>query len=336
MMSKLYSPAILVTLKTFIKKTQKEYVFNQNMRRKMGLGKQSLEIILNECKYKKISGDLLCIGKQTVHLDRMHTLRLFNKYNFSTDMINSLFQNKKFDTITRHSHSTLFDNDLFSSFSDAKYHCLDRSTYEGATIIHDMNTPINKDLHNRFDFIFNGSCMDNVFNPVSFIINTSNMLKTGGRIVHIECATSAPGAYLMFSPEWFFSYYAVNNFYDCKVYVAIAKKKGINRYIFDTDLYVWQPFFTRNIYYCDIDACKTIDGIMYVIVIAEKKNDSTSHICPVQMQYLDKNSIDWRQKFKIFELSERPLINLQNQHYLDSNSPTPFLSDHYIYIGSGF
>ncbi len=59
----------------------------------------------------------------------------------------------------------------------------------------------------------------------------------GGRILHIECATGVPGAYLMYSPEWFFSYYAINNFIDCKVYVTIARDEGCNRHIFNTDLY---------------------------------------------------------------------------------------------------
>ncbi len=47
---------------------------------------------------------------------------------------------------------------------------------------------------------------------------------------------------------------------------------------------------------------------MHVIVVAEKEEDSTSHLCPIQMQDLDKNTIDWHQKYYDFKKSERLLI----------------------------
>ena len=64
--------------------------------------------------------------------------------------------------------------------------------------------------------------------------------------MHIECAGGVPGAYLMYSPEWFFSYYAINNFKDCKVYVTIAEEEGKALHMFDVELYHWQPFYTQG------------------------------------------------------------------------------------------
>ncbi len=299
----------------------------------MGISKQTLEMLLHENRYKAISGNFLCTGKQTVHVDYSHAVKLFHKYGLPTDNLENYYISKKFDTLTKHANETILDNDLLSCFSDATYNCLDRSSYEGATIIHDMNTPIPKNLHEQFDFIYNGSCMDNVFDPVSFIRNTSDMLKVGGRILHVECASGFPGAYLMYSPEWFFSYYAVNNFIYCNIYVIIAGDEGISAYTFDTDLFVWQPFFTRTDNYKYIEACKTINGSMYVIVLAEKGKKSTGNLSPVQMQYLDENSVDWRQQYYLYKKSGRPLIKPDHKN---NDVVLPYLSDHYKYLGGNF
>jgi len=299
----------------------------------MGINKQTLEMLLNENEYKKISGNFLCVGKQTVHVDLNHAIELFGRYGLSIDSLNNLYSLKKFDTSTRHGNETIFDHDLLACFSVAKYHCLDRSKYEGATIVHDMNTPIPENMYGQFDFIYNGSCMDNLFNPVSFIQNTSRMLKTGGRILHIECAAGVVGAYLMYSPQWFFSYYAINNFKDCKVYVTIAREEGRNRFIFDTDLFSWKPFFTLQDDYNYIKGIQSINGLMHVIVIAEKGKKSTNDLYPIQMQYLDKKTMDWRHKYYDFKKSERPLIKLKHR---DNDSVLPYLSDHFEYLGSKF
>ena len=297
----------------------------------MGINRQTLELLINENNHKNISGNFLSIGKQTVNVDLLNAIELFQKYSLSTKELEALYAFRKFDTSTRHAAESILDNDLLSCFSTAKYHCLDRSTYEGATLIHDMNKPISRNLCEEFDFIYNGSCMDNIFDPVSFIRNTSEMLKTGGRVVHIECATGVPGAYLMFSPEWFFSYYALNNFIDCKVYVTVAKEDGKTRHIFDADWFSWQPFFSRQDNYSDIKACRSIEGLMHVIVIAEKGSQSSSHLCPIQMQYLDEKAVDWRKKYYEYKMTGRVLIK---PNHRKDDEVLPYLTDHYEYLGS--
>ena len=52
--------------------------------------------------------------------------------------------------------------------------------------------------------------------------------------------------YLSFSPEWFYSYYAINNFADCKVYVCHQTEKGETRTIYDTNLFEYKPEFTSE------------------------------------------------------------------------------------------
>lgn len=137
----------------------------------------------------------------------------------------------------------------------------------------------------------------------------------------------------MYSPEWFFSYYAINDFIDCKIYVTIATEEGETTNFFDTDLYAWSPYFTRDPNYKLIEACKSINGLMHVIVIAQKGENSSSEKRPIQMQYLDENCVDWRKKYHEYSKTKRSLLSLESKK---NNIKLPYLSDHYSYIGSGF
>ncbi|MBT3489777.1 MAG: hypothetical protein HON68_09290 [Gammaproteobacteria bacterium] len=212
------------------------------------------------------------------------------------------------------------------------YNVMDISDYEGANIIHDLNDPVPESLHSKFDFLYTGGCLDNVFNPVSLLVNSTNLLKEGGRIAHYETFQGLLGAYLMFSPEWFFSYYAINGFTDVKVYVCHHKDPNITRFDYSTDLYLWQPYFTRNDKFNYYDAAMNTRGIFYTMVIAEKGSSSTSNRMPVQLQYLDDNTVDWRKKYDTFKESDRGLLKGESE----SEYTLPFNSDHFLYLGSGY
>lgn len=301
----------------------------------MGINKQTLALLLSEQKYRPITGDFLCIGKQTVNVPLDALLGLFERHGVPDRMMKDAIRQENMDVKTRHAGSSVYDHSLIKAMAggNVKYNCLDVSDYEGADIIHDMTSPVPSSLHEKFDFIYNGSCMDNVFDPVSFIRNTSRMLKPNGRIIHIECAGAVAGAYLMFSPEWFFSYYAINEFVDCKVYVTIARNSTGHPAIFDTALYHWRPPFTRDPNYDYIEGCKSINGLMHVIVVAEKGAKSTSDANPMQSQYFGSSDRDWREMYPVFSESGRTLLKAPRH---EEGKALPLLSDHYQYLGDGF
>lgn len=298
----------------------------------MGILKQVLDMMLHEHQYKPITGQLLSIGKQTVNISAENIDKLFNKHQITTgDDWQALTAHNR-DTSTRHSHGFITDQGLYSTFCHAQYQCLDISDYEGATIIHDMNEPICERYHRSFDFIYNGSCMDNLFDPVSFIKNTSKMLKPGGRILHLEAMANVTGAFLHFSPEWFYSYYAINRFNDCKVY-AFRVDSANSRFEFDSDLFLWSPFFTRQANYDYLSAAKAVDGYMYLLVVAEKGEDSTCDRHPQQMQYIHSGCIDWREHHHQFDNTNRPILGTSHQK---RSIKIPFETDHFRYLGSAF
>ena len=191
-------------------------------------------------------------------------------------------------------------------FESTKF--LDVTDYEGADIVHDLGTPVDQSLYEQFDFIYNGSCLDNMFNPGTALINMSKMLKRGGRILHIEHATPFNGPYLIYSPGWFFDYYVTNGFADVKVHLALFTTAN--------DL-AFGPWYLHY-YNWPAENSGVLpkgpgpDVHMILIVLAEKKDDSTCERQPVQNQY--RQTAELRQAFnsKIDTVltSPRPIFSI--------------------------
>jgi len=298
----------------------------------MGMPKQVIKLLLEEDKYKRIDGEFISFGKQTVSVTRSEMIRLLEKYGHDSKPIQSYYAEGRLDKKTRHGALKLEDVDVLSTFTKSNYSVMDISDYEGANILHDLNRPVPIKMHSKFDFVFTGGCLDNVFNPVSLLVNSSNLLKEGGRVVHYETFQGLLGAFLMFSPEWFYSYYSVNDFDDVKVYVCHHKKNSESRFNYDTDIYLWKPSFTRSKNFNYLDAATASRGILYCLVIAQKGGASSTDKMPIQLQYLDDNSDDWRRNSQLYEKSDRELLSVEYQ--TDYN--LPFNSDHFVYLGSGY
>lgn len=292
----------------------------------MGVTKQALKMFLHESEHRLWEGELITFGKQTVGISNDTVLELFRKYGLEVEP--EKVTGKEFrDSQTRHSDQTIEDAQLFKLIGNINYNCMDVSDYEGANIIHNLNYPIDETLEGRFDIVYTGGCLDNVFNPVSLLINSTKLLKSGGRVFHYESFKGLIGAYLYFSPEWFYSYYAVNDFRDVKVYVCHQTQKGHNRFDYDTDIYLWKPDFTRQLDFDYFEAATNAQGILYCMVVAEKGESSTSEVMPIQLQYINSsNCKNWRE----YRGLDRPLL----KGHRNTPSPTLFNSDHFTYCGS--
>ena len=104
-------------------------------------------------------------------------------------------------------------NSVPSRYADFVFHLLgsttvdslDYSTYEGATIQHDLNVPIPKELHHQFDFILDSGSLEHVYNCQEAILSYMKMCKVGGSLVLILPANNQLGhGFYQFSPEFFY------------------------------------------------------------------------------------------------------------------------------------
>ena len=95
------------------------------------------------------------------------------------------------------------------------------TNYEGAEVIHDLNTPIPDKLIETADFILDGSTLDNLFNPANGLQSITRMLRSGGRFLALNMASTHASPYTIMTPHWFADYLAINQFEDAKVYVTV-------------------------------------------------------------------------------------------------------------------
>src|SRR6266705_1732482 len=249
----------------------------------MGIPSQFARIILREHRDRPITGAILSIARQTVYLDAQQAGGLVEGELGHPPL--RWPQALELDRHTRGAHSRrlVTDRGFYSLFSDATYGCLDVTAYEGADIVADLCRPLPADLENRFDFVVNGSCLDNIFDPAMALRNMTRLMKPGGRIIHVERASRAHNVYVAFALSWFHDYYAINDFADCQVYLAQWDNLLDGRW----DIYRYCPVIEQDgrISYFGEDRFyfPYRDGL--AVVIAEKGERSTWEKSPVQFEY---------------------------------------------------
>jgi hypothetical protein len=270
-------------------------------------------------------------GRQTVHasIEELSSLLNLSVPNCSAD-------------ITRHSvyygENHISDIDLLQTiFPGADIDVFDRSDYEGANRIVDLNLPIPPEYHSLYDLVYTGGCLDNIFNPFQVLINSSMLLEHSGTVIHYESAAGLIGAYLYYTPEWFYSYYSVNCFADIHCFLLNHIQPSSHRFKYLTESYRYQPRFTRSTDFDYLESSFSNKGIFYNLVIAQRCPSSTIYSIPVQLQYLDNKSVDWTTNDSLFTSSLR-LDLFKKYSSFQANHPRtlPYKSDHYAYIGSAF
>jgi hypothetical protein len=168
----------------------------------MGIDVHGLNF-LKYSKKKKPFGDVITIGRQGIHVSEPVIKDILK--------ISSEYKN----------HS--FCEELFKSYLEAtKVESIDNSNYEEATHIHDMNQSLPSNFINKYDTVFDGGCLEHIYNVPQALKNCSLFCKPGGQILHALPANNCCGhGFWQFSPELFFSLYSKNNGYDeTEVFIA--------------------------------------------------------------------------------------------------------------------
>jgi hypothetical protein len=89
---------------------------------------------------------------------------------------------------------------------------IDASSYEKASLIHDMNRPIGDELKRNFSVVIDGGTLEHVFNFPVAIQNCMEMLEVGGHFFTITMANNFMGhGFYQFSPELFYRIFSPEN-----------------------------------------------------------------------------------------------------------------------------
>lgn len=104
-------------------------------------------------------------------------------------------------------------NDFFVKYFESKLiSVIDYSSYQGADIIHDLNTPISDEFDNRYDVVIDGGTLEHIFNFPIAISNMMRMVRVGGRVFLSTPANNQCGhGMYQFSPELMFRVFSPEN-----------------------------------------------------------------------------------------------------------------------------
>lgn len=267
----------------------------------MGISPSLARAIVQEHKYKPIIGDVVLIGVQTMGMTVNEARELCREQGI--EPLPGLPDDQMIDKATRGGHGKdwISDKGFFSLFTSARVTTVDVTDYEGADIIHDMHTPIPSHLEGIADFLWIGSCLDNMCDPITALQNSIKMLRLNGRLIDMEMAIQKYNAYLVYSPSYFFDFFAINRFADCKIYMAVLPEERVH--MGNWSYYQLKSFSaSKNMFPYD-RLPREYAAITYIV--AEKSEYSTWDQKPVQGQYRPDDS-PYREAYAVWQASTRP------------------------------
>jgi hypothetical protein len=126
-----------------------------------------------------------------------------------------------------------FADDVLRLLGADSVESMDFSSYEGASIVHDLNQPVPKELHGQFDLVFDGGTLEHVFNFPTSIRNSMELVRVGGRFVTATTGNNFCGhGFYQFSPELFFRVFSPENGFSV-LEMYMAEQGGRTRRVMD-------------------------------------------------------------------------------------------------------
>jgi hypothetical protein len=172
-----------------------------------------------------------------------------------------------------------FSEPLFRKYGAQTVESIDASDYEGASVIHDFNRPISRDLCGRFTLFVECGSIEHIYDVPRTIDNMSKLVADGGTILIVNLTNGYAGhGFYQFSPELFYSVFCeANGFSDTSICLI--------------DLYdVGKWYYIRN---PKLMGCRNViaQGRPYFIFCVTRKVASKSPICAQQSDY---ETVEWK------------------------------------------
>ena len=225
------------------------------------------------------------LGRQTVVLGIDHDIALIRSHGLEPHNVNL-----EIDRQTHGAHAAgqdfISDRTFFGLLGVKKVLAIDYTDYEGAEVILDLNKPVPDAYEGSMDFIVGGSVLDNIFDPATYIKNTSRLLRPGGRLFDQNILSQHHHPYCLVTPAWVHDYFVVNRYASCMVYIGEYAASGF------VHLYRLAP--SADDFMSDFGPPRGGLPIGFV-VIAEKGPQLTWQLVPIQDQYRsEEDSVRYR------------------------------------------
>jgi hypothetical protein len=168
----------------------------------MGINPNALRCLAREFKNGSDLDQTVMIGRQGVHVPKSqieHILNVEFKLGIPPDKIAA-------------AHDAKFAEELLTLLGAGEVHSFDYSDYEGATHVHDFNTPIPDCHKNKYTFLIDGGTLEHVFQFPTALKNCMEMLKVGGTYFGVTPTNNEMGhGFYQLSPELYFRAFSEPN-----------------------------------------------------------------------------------------------------------------------------
>lgn len=166
----------------------------------MAIDASDLYFLLREAKDRPFAGSVLALGKQDITVGAPMFRRLAARVGFVPA------QEPQGEPMT--------DSALFRALGFSESHSLDINAYEGAEVLHDLNSPdVPPNARGRYDVVFDRGTSEHVFHMPNMLTATARLTRTGGRVMHLSPSTNhLDHGFFMFTPQLFQAFYEANGF----------------------------------------------------------------------------------------------------------------------------
>jgi SAM-dependent methyltransferase len=171
----------------------------------MGLERNGAALLLKMHSAGVKFGRMLTLGRQNIYLDLSDYARAFQRVGRAPPR-----------------SVPEYADDFFLAIGATQVETLDFSSYEGASLVHDLNQPVPVEWHQQFDVVFDGGTLEHVFNFPVAIKNCMEMLRPQGRFVAVTMPNNWCGhGFYQFSPELFYRVFSpANGFSNVEMYIT--------------------------------------------------------------------------------------------------------------------
>ena len=277
-------------------------------------------------------------GRQSVFMSPSEIVELARGYGVAESQLSALSESSERDHDTLRSRGHVPDSVYVNALLGMNTKSFDATKYENADAVLDLNRSFAEQssggLVGSLDAIYDGGCLDNVFDPAMALKNLTSCLKPGGRILNWACASNWPGAYCMVSPEWLLSFYSLNRFRNVRVYLFQPVSDASKWPNLTANVYRYSPHFTRSLDWDPWAATQQAPGHpAFVIAVADTSSalPPNDWEVPMQSHYLGGDMKDWRDMYE--EVADLPFDFIEGAVGDREVPATPFGSDHYTFKG---
>ena len=177
---------------------------------------------------------LLFSRTQGVNFDSTCMLGRLKFYTAFDDFekILAKYPNSIKDQFSRSLFKDEYSEPLFRLLGAENIRSMDYSDYEQATILHDLNVPVESSLHGKFSCVIDSGTLEHVFNFPVAIKSCMQMLRKGGHFIGISPANNQMGhGFYQFSPELIYRVFSEENgFRVVKLFLSLEQNGEMHWY----------------------------------------------------------------------------------------------------------